>query len=117
MSKRTEKVGDLIQQTLAQALHCEISDPRLKLLSITGVEVTGDLAHATVYISVFGDDTKAQEALTALDKAKGFLRRYIAKQCQLRATPELHFKHDTSGTYSEKMSKLIRQARDKDSHK
>ena len=117
MSKRTEKVGDLIQQTLAQALHREISDPRLKLLSITGVEVTGDLAHATVYISMLGDDTKLQDALKALDKAKGFLRRYIAKECQLRATPELHFKHDTSGLYSEKMSELIKQAREKDSDK
>lgn len=114
MSKRTEQVGDLIQQVLAEALQRDVNDPRLKLVSVTAVDVTRDLAHATVYISVLGDDAKVSAAMTALEKAAGFLRHQIAKQCDLRITPQLHFRHDTSAAYSDKMDQLIQKALAKD---
>lgn len=114
MGKRTEKVGDLIQQTLAEMLHREVNDPRLKFVSITGVEVTSDLAHATVYISILGDSHKIDDALKALEHAQGYLRNLIAKACQLRNTPKLRFKYDASSAYSEKMTTLIEAARKKD---
>ncbi len=114
MSKRIERVGDLLQKTLAELFRREVKDPRLQMLSITGVDVTGDLGHATIYISVIDDHNRVEDVLKVLEKAKSSLRSLLAKECQLRTIPELHFKHDTSAAYSEKISELIQKARKKD---
>ena len=115
MSKRTEQVGDLIHQVLAEQLLREVADPRLKMLSITAVEVSRDLSHAIVFISSLGDETNIVEALKALEKAAGFLRRAVAKSSDLRIVPQLRFKHDNSTAYAAKMSSLISKARRRDS--
>ena len=110
---RVNRVADLIQQVLAEALYREVSDPRLKLVSFSGVEVSRDLAHATVFVSVLGDATADQEAMKALQKANGFLRNYVAKHCQLRITPQLHFELDHSVREGQKMDALIAKATEK----
>lgn len=115
MSKRTEQVGDLIHRVLAEALLKDIADPRLKLISITAVEVSRDLSYATVFISSLGDDASILDAFKALEKAAGFLRRAVAKASDLRVVPQLRFKHDASTAYAAKMSELIDQARSRDS--
>jgi ribosome-binding factor A len=113
-SNRTQRVGDMIQRTLAELLQREVHDPRISMVSISGVEVTRDLAHAKVYISVLGDEAKIEAAMTALNKAAGFLRSMLAKNCELRTIPALHFYHDTSVQYGREMSDLIDKARAKD---
>ena len=115
MSKRTEQVGDLIHQVLAEKLLRGVADPRLKMVSITAVEVSRDLAYAIVFISVLGDEAKVQDAFSALEKAAGFLRHAVAKSCDLRVVPQLRFKHDQSTAYAAKMSSLIDKARSHDS--
>ncbi|MDF2691279.1 MAG: ribosome-binding factor [Gammaproteobacteria bacterium] len=113
-SNRTQRVGDMIQRTLAELLQREVHDPRISMVSISGVEVTRDLAHAKVYISVLGDEKKVEAAMTALNKAAGFLRTMLAKNCELRTIPALHFYHDVSVQYGRQMSDLIDKARAKD---
>lgn len=113
-SNRTQRVGDMIQRTLAEALQREVQDPRLSMVSISGVEVTRDLAHAKVFISVLGDSSKVEAAMLALQKASGFLRSYLAKNCDTRTIPALHFYHDTSVEYGRSMADLIDKARAKD---
>ncbi|MDO8954088.1 MAG: 30S ribosome-binding factor RbfA [Gammaproteobacteria bacterium] len=113
-SNRANRVGDMIQRTLAESLQREVHDPRLTMVSISGVEVTRDLAHAKVFISVLGDKTKVDAAMAALEKASGFLRTILAKNCDMRTIPALHFFHDSSVEKGRSMSDLIDQARAKD---
>lgn len=114
-SSRVLRVGDMIQKTLSMALQKEVHDPRLKFVSITAVELTRDLAHAKVFISVLSvGDEEAQmvdDALKALEKAGPFLKRLLAKDSALRSVPNLIFTHDKSSSYGSKMSSLIDRAR------
>lgn len=112
---RVQRVGDSIQRILAQVLLREIEDPRLRLATVSAVEVTRDLAHAKVFISIMGgDEAAADEALVALKKAGHFLRKRLAKEMALRSVPELHFTHDSSSLYGNRISQKIDEALKKD---
>lgn len=113
---RVQRVGDSIQRILAQVLVREIEDPRLKLATVSAVEVSRDLAHAKVFISIMGgDENSAEDALKALGKAGGFLRRRLAKESEFRSVPELHFAHDASSIYGHEISQKIDEAIRRDS--
>jgi len=111
---RALRVGDMIQRTLASQLLKEVHDPRLKMVSISDVKVTRDLAHAKIFIAYLGDDSKLPAALEALQKAGPYLRRLLAKESDLRTVPELHFIRDESSVYGVKLSALIDKARKED---
>ncbi len=111
---RALRVGDMIQRTLASQLLKEVHDPRLKMVSISDVKVTRDLAHAKIFVSYLGDDAKLLAALEALQKAGPYLRRLLAKESDLRTVPELHFIRDESSVYGVKLSALIDKARKED---
>lgn len=113
-STRIQRVGDMLQRTLAESIQREVQDPRLAMVSISSVAVSRDMAHAKVYISVLGDEAKVADAMKALVKASAFLRRLIAQRCDLRITPQLHFFHDDSVLKGRRMSDLIDKARAKD---
>lgn len=107
--KRTSRVGDFLKQELAGLIQRELRDPRLGMISVTGVEVSRDLAHAKVYVTVFGKDSaeEAGESIATLNHAGGFLRSQIAKINNARITPKLQFVFDTSISRGARMSKLI----------
>ncbi len=107
---RVKKVADLILQVLSGALSREISDPRLSLVSFSAVEVTRDLAHAHVYVSTLGETSEIPEILRILERAQGFFRRVVAKECELRIVPHLHFRYDISSSNSQHISQLIDRA-------
>lgn len=111
---RIRKVADALRRVLAQALVRDIADPRLKLATISAVEVTRDLAHAKVYVSTLGDNSDIPEVLKGLERAKGFLKSILAKECQLRIVPNLHFFHDISALNSQHISQAIEKALAKD---
>lgn len=112
---RHEKVGDQYQKEMADLIQKELKDPNLPMLTtVTAVEVSSDLSHATFYISVFGQAEEKKKALQALERAKGFLRKELAGRVRLRITPELHFKLDESLEYGLSMSKLIQETLKKD---
>ena len=95
MSRRAERVGDLIREEIADLLRKEIDDPRLKtgaLVSITDVEVSDDLRHAKVFVTVLGSDQETKDAFAALRHAEPFLRRALGPRLQLRFLPEIHFR-------------------------
>ena len=87
---RTQRIGDSLQQELARLLQFTLSDPRLKMVSVTGVDVSRDLSHAKVFFTQMGvDDAQAAAATTsALDRASGFLRSEIARTATLRTVPK-----------------------------
>ena len=110
---RTQRIGDSLQQELARLLQFTLSDPRLKMVSVTGVDVSRDLSHAKVFFTQMGvDDAQAAaETTSALDRASGFLRSEIARTATLRTLPKLRFCFDESVGRGRDMETLIRKVR------
>ncbi|MBT5208902.1 MAG: 30S ribosome-binding factor RbfA [Luminiphilus sp.] len=110
---RTQRIGDSLQQELARLLQFTLSDPRLKMVSVTGVDVSRDLSHAKVFFTQMGvDDAQAAaETTSALDRASGFLRSEIARTATLRTVPKLRFCFDESVGRGRDMETLIRKVR------
>src|SRR5712692_1868005 len=93
---RQEKLGELIAIELSDLLHTRMKDPRVGFASITHVEVSGDLRHAKVFVSVMGTPEEQAATMKGLKHATGFLRHELASRLVLRFMPELVFKLDTS---------------------
>ena len=112
---RSERVAGQIRRDLARLIQQEIKDPKVGFVSLSDVEVTRDLSHAKVFITVF-EPEKARESLDALRRAAGFLRVRLGKELRLRHVPELHFQHDDSvekGSHIDQLfSKALRADRD-----
>ena len=108
-SFRIEKINDLMQQNLAEILKRDVSDPQLQKVTISGVEVSRDLGHAKIFF-VMPDDCDLQEVLKGFNRAKGFLRTNLAKRCDLRIMPELHFHYDSSFKEGSHIDALIHKA-------
>ena len=104
---RIEKLQELIKQEMSKMLLREIKDPRIGFVTVTDVEMTGDLREAKIYVSVMGNEKKVQDSLKGLQSALGFIRREIGKRIRLRFTPEISFALDTSLDYSEHIQKIL----------
>jgi ribosome-binding factor A len=98
MKRRTERVNDLLRQELDSLLRREAKDPRLdSIWSITDVEVSGDLRHAKVFVSVLGTDDEAENTLAGMNAARNFLRRELSHRLNtMHHVPEINFRRDTS---------------------
>lgn len=115
MTARAQRVADQIQREIAVLIQLEVNDPRVGMVSVTGVDVSNDLAHAKIYVTVMNsltgdseqdketlaepgklDQLEIEENLKALTKASGYLRTLLAKRLRLRAVPKLHFYYDGS---------------------
>lgn len=110
---RTQRVADFIKQELASLIQRELRDPRIGgMVSVTAVQVSRDMSHATVYATVLGKDSDAEaaESIAALNHAAGFLRTQIAKINNARTTPKLRFVFDSSIGRGARISKLIDDA-------
>ena len=107
--KRAERVSGLLRRELAQMIQREIKDPEVGFVSVSDVEVTRDLAHAKVFVTVFEED-KAETSIKALKRAAGFLRTRLGQDLRMRSVPQLHFHHDNSVETGQKMDSLIDQA-------
>jgi len=113
---RSERVAGQLRRDLAKLIQQEIKDPEVGFVSLSDVEVTRDLSHAKVFITVF-DPEKAATSIKALKRASTFLRKRLAHELRLRHVPELHFVHDDSVEQGSHIDQLIAKAlhSDKDS--
>lgn len=114
MTRRTERVSDLLRAELSDLILREIKDPRIRLVSLTGVEVTSDLRRAVVRVSALGDDAQREEAVEALRHARGFLRTELSHRLRTRVTPELIFELDRGAEHSQKISDLLESLNGRD---
>ena len=113
MSLRQDRVGDVVRRQLAEIVLRDMQDPRVRLASIASVRMSGDLRHAHVGISVLGNDDSRLEAVRALDRAKGFLRRRLAAELgSLKVIPELTFELDRGAEHSQRISDLLERLDD-----
>jgi ribosome-binding factor A len=114
MSHRANRVGEQMKKELGDIISRKIKDPRIGFVTITDVEVTGDLQQAKVYISVLGDDEQKENTLKGLAKAKGFIRTEIGHRIRLRKTPEIIFEWDESIDYGNRIETLLHQLQSDD---
>ncbi|HEU4965100.1 MAG TPA: 30S ribosome-binding factor RbfA [Bacilli bacterium] len=111
---RVGRVGEQIKKEIVDILRHDMKDPRVGFVTVTDVEASGDLQHATVFVSVLGKPEERQATLDALKKASGFIRTEIGRRVRLRRTPELHFKLDTSLDYSTRINEVLRGIKEGD---
>ncbi len=104
--RRSDRVAGVLRRELAQLIQMQVKDPDLGFISVSDVEVSRDLAHAKVYITVFESD-RAASSIQALKKARGFLRSQLGQSLRMRSVPELHFLHDDSVETGAMMDRLI----------
>jgi ribosome-binding factor A len=112
---RPSRVGEQIKKEITDILYHELKDPRIGFVTVTAVEVSGDLQHAKVYVSVMGSESEREESLKALIKATGFIRSEIGRRIRLRHVPELVFRLDTSIDYSSRITEVLRELNIKES--
>jgi len=106
---RLEKLQELIKQEMSKMLLKELKDPRIGFVTVTDVEMTGDLREAKIYVSVMGGEEQVKNSLEGLNSALGFIRREIGQRIRLRFTPEISFALDTSLDYGDHIQKLLLQ--------
>ncbi len=109
VASRNLKLSDQIQRDLAQLIQQELRDPRLGLLTLQGVELTPDYAHAKVFYTVLGS-AELNVVQGILNARAGYLRALLFKRLHIHTVPTLHFHHDTSVARGIAMSALIDQA-------
>jgi ribosome-binding factor A len=110
-SGRPQKLGDLIQRELSQLVQQELRDPRVGMITITGVDVSPDFSHAKVFFTILKTENLA-EARQGLKRAAGFLRSQLARRIRLYTTPELRFEYDESVERGDRLSRLIDSTKD-----
>jgi ribosome-binding factor A len=103
---RPQKLGDLIQRELSELLQRELRDPRVGMITITGVDVSPDFSHAKVFFTVL-EKQRLDDAREGLRRAAGFLRSQLARRIKLYTTPELRFEYDESVERGDRLSRLI----------
>jgi ribosome-binding factor A len=106
MSGRMRRVNESVRQVLAETLP-ELKDPRIGLVTITGVQTSPDLRHAVVYVSVLGSARKRKNTLVGLEAAHGVLQSRLARELRMKRTPQLTFEYDPSVERGVRMSRLI----------
>ncbi|MGM0652551.1 MAG: 30S ribosome-binding factor RbfA [Bacillota bacterium] len=110
---RVRRVAEQIKKDVSHIIITEIKDPRIaEMISVTDVELSKDLRHASVYVSIYGSDMEREETLQTLARASGFVRTEIGRRIRLRYTPEINFFLDTSieyGAYIESVLKSLKE--------
>jgi len=105
-----------IQTTLSELLRKKINDPRLEMVTVTGVKMSQDLRDAYIYFTISSGEKAQKEALHGFESASGFIRSSLAKQLGLRFVPKLRFLHDPSFDYGSRIESILKSLKD-DDHK
>ncbi len=114
MSTRQRKVGELLKSEVSEILRLKMKDPRLGFVTVTEVEVTADMQHARVFVSVLGSDDERAVSFSILKHAEGFVRQSLAKRLTLKTLPEIDFRLDTSVDRGIRILELLEQIKRED---
>ena len=107
---RSSRIAEQIQRELAGLISLELKDPRVGLVTLTGVELTPDYAHAKIFFTTLADAAVLPEIEEGLRRAGGFLRRELGRRIRIHTLPELHFVYDASVERGDRLSRLIDEA-------
>jgi ribosome-binding factor A len=106
MPERMRRVNEAVRAVVAEAV-AELQDPRIGLVTITGVSVSSDLREGRVYVSVLGNEKKRRASLAGLESAHGLVQARLARELRMKRTPHLTFEYDPSVEHGVRMTKLI----------
>lgn len=107
---RNERIAEEIKKAVSEIINYDLKDPRIEgLITVTNVDVTKDLRHATIFISFYGDNEKRDTTFEVLQNAKGFIRYELANRLRIKYVPEISFKLDKSIEYGIHISKLLEE--------
>jgi ribosome-binding factor A len=107
--KRSERLGELILAEISDLVVRDLKDPRLGFITFTRVELSDDLRHAKIFVSMLGSEPEKARTLQGLASATGYIRRHLGRMLRLRYTPELTFLIDESMEHGAKIAQLLRQ--------
>ena len=111
--RRADRVAEAIREEIATFLNSEVKDPRVTgMVTVTGVEVTRDLRHAKVFVSVLGTDTDRASTFEGLASVAGHLRAHVGRALRLRLAPEITFRPDESIARASRIESLLAQIKD-----
>ena len=110
---RVRRIADRIHVIVAEMLERRIKDPRLGFVTVTEVDVTADLKHARIYVSVLGSEDRWVSSFQALQSARGFVWNWLRRHLDLRVTPEVVFRPDRSMEHAAHIQALLAGLRDK----
>lgn len=106
-SKRIARLNEQLKREIAELVRTSVRDPRVGLVSITGVQVSTDLSHARVFIRALGGESERAESLAGLVAAAPFLRRSLGQVLHIRKIPELHFQEDRSLEQAQRIEEIL----------
>jgi ribosome-binding factor A len=109
--QRSDRVGDLILEVIAELLRKDIRDPRVHAVTLTGTKVSRDLRHARVYYNLLGGSEDRTAASAGLKSATGFIRSKVARQLNLRFVPALEFSYDDTEDEAQRIDELLKQVK------
>lgn len=110
---RARAMGETVREVIARLLLEEIADPRIDLVTVTGVDMSPDLRHANVFVAIHGDEARVADAMAGLESAKGRLRSLLGASLTTRLTPELHFRIDPAIEEATRITEAIREERER----
>ena len=105
---RPNRLAETLKEEISQLIRVELKDPRIGFVTLTSVDVAGDLAHAKVYVSVLGTEDEGKISLEVLNRAAGFIRSEIGKRIRLRHVPAIVFVYDPSIEHGAHIAKLLK---------
>jgi len=108
-TRRLEKAAEAIRAVVSMAILADLNDPRIRDVTVTYVEVSPDLRHAKVHVSVMGDETRQRLSLRGLQSAAGFLQAKIAERIEIRYTPRLNFMLDQGVKRSIEVAQILNE--------
>ncbi|MFC4735649.1 30S ribosome-binding factor RbfA [Bacillus daqingensis] len=111
---RANRVAEQLKKEISDIIQRELKDPRIGFITVTDVEITGDLQQATVFVTVYGEEEERRKTLDALEKGKGFIRSEAGKRVQLRKTPEISFEFDESIERGNRIETLLKQMKERE---
>jgi ribosome-binding factor A len=111
--KRSQRVGDLLREEIADIVFHKLKDPRIGFVTVTGVDITDDLKIAVAYVSVLKEEER-ESTLSILNAAKSFIRSELSRRVKMKTIPSLEFRLDSSIEYGSKIDKLLEEIRRKD---
>lgn len=111
MTTRQEKVKELLKEEISEIIRREMKDPRLGFVTVTDAEVTSDMRHAKIFVSVLGSDEERQRNLKILKNSEGFFWQALRKRIKMKVLPEIHFILDTTADKSIRILELLEQVK------
>lgn len=111
MNNRSRRLAELLKEEISDIILREVKDPRIGFVSLTDVEVSGDLRHAKVFVSVIGSEQERKDTMDGLKQATGFIRKLVGERITVYHTPEILFRYDNSIEHGIHINELIKEVR------